>query len=138
MSLMAQVAQEQDVSDKELGQFADAYTEVQMENQKSQQKMIAIIKDEGLEVERFNEIQQAEMDPNKESDATKAEKEKHGNVTTKIQELQPEMEKKAIASIESTGITFEDYESLAAKIQNDQSLQQRLQAIIVKRQSDKS
>ena len=41
MSLMAQVAQEQDVSDKELGQFADAYTEVQMENQKSQQKMIA-------------------------------------------------------------------------------------------------
>ncbi|WP_161624660.1 DUF4168 domain-containing protein [Winogradskyella psychrotolerans] len=135
MSLMAQ---EQDISDKELGQFADAYTEVQVQNQKSQEKMIAIIKDEGLEVERFNEIQQAEMDPNQESDATEAEKEKHENVIVKFEELQPEIEKKAIASIESAGITLQDYEKIGAKIQADQSLQQRLQAIIVKRQSDKS
>ncbi|QDO94505.1 hypothetical protein FNB79_11185 [Formosa sediminum] len=132
------MAQEQDVSDKELGQFADAFTEVQIQNQKSQQKMIAVIKEEGLEVERFNEIQQAVMDPNKESDATEAEKEKHENATIKLEKMQPEIEKEVIASIESTGISINDYESLAAKIQQDQGLQQRLQAIIVKRQGDKS
>lgn len=135
---MSVMAQEQDVSDKELGQFADAYREVQMENQKSQQKMIAIIKDEGLEVERFNEIQQAEMDPNQESDATEAEKEKHGNVTEKFEKMQPEIEKNAIASIESAGITLKDYELLGSKIQADKSLQERLQAILVKRQGNKS
>lgn len=135
---MSLFAQEQDVSDKELGQFADAFTEVQIQNQKSQQKMIAVIKEEGLEVERFNEIQQAVMDPNKESDATEAEKEKHENATSKLEKMQPEIEKEVIASIESTGISINDYESLAAKIQQDQGLQQRLQAIIVKRQGDKS
>lgn len=133
MSLMAQ---EQNVSDEDLGQFADAFAEVQVQNQKSQEEMIAIIKDEGLEVERFNEIQQAAMDPNKESDATETEKEKHVNATSKLEKMQPEMEKKTIASIESTGISIKDYESLAAKIQQDQTLQQRLQTILVERQGE--
>ncbi|PNW29137.1 DUF4168 domain-containing protein [Formosa algae] len=132
------LAQEQDVSDKELQQFADAYTEVQMQNQKSQQEMIAVVEGEGLNIARFNEIQKAMMDPNQESDATAAEIEKHGKVTSKFEEMQPEMEKNTIASIESTGISLQDFESLAAKIQQDESLQQRLQAIFVKRQGDKS
>ena len=128
-------AQEQkDVSDKELSQFADAYNEAQVQGQESQQKMIAIIKEEGLEVERFQEIQEAKTNPNKESNVTDAEKEKHEIVTTKLQKLQPEMEKNAIESIESTGISIKQFESLAAKIQVDKSLQQRLQTIMEKRQ----
>ena len=128
-------AQEQkDVSDKELSQFADAYTEAQVQGQESQQKMIAIIKEEGLEVERFQEIQEAKTNPNKESNVTDAEKEKHEIVTTKLQKLQPEMQKNAIESIESTGISIKQFESLAAKIQVDKSLQQRLQTIMEKRQ----
>ncbi|AUC23522.1 hypothetical protein BTO15_16065 [Polaribacter sejongensis] len=81
MSLTAQ--EQQDISDKELVQFADAYTEVQVLNQQSQQKMMSILQEEGLEIERFNEIQQAKMDPNKKSDATDVEKKKHENITTK-------------------------------------------------------
>ncbi|OEI81090.1 hypothetical protein AST99_05360 [Formosa algae] len=132
------MAQEQSVSDEQLGQFADAYAVVQMQNQKSQQEMIAVVEEEGLDIARFNEIQKAMMDPNQESDATAAELEKHGKVTSKFEQMQPEMEKNTIASIESAGISLEDFESLAAKIQQDESLQQRLQAIFVKRQGDKS
>ena len=132
MSLAAQ--EQQDISDKELVQFADAYTEVQVLNQQSQQKMMSILQEEGLEIERFNEIQQAKMDPNKKSDATDVEKKKHENITTKIEKMQPELEKNAIASIESTGISIKKFEALAAKIQEDTSLQQRLQTIMEKRQ----
>ena len=131
-------AQEQSVSDKELGMFADAYIEAQVQNQKSQEKMIAVIKDEGLEIERFNQIQQATMDPNQESNATESEIEMHKNVTSKLKEMQPELEKNTIASIESTGISLQEYESLIGKIQADQSLQERLQAILVKRQGNQS
>ncbi|WP_208889553.1 hypothetical protein [Polaribacter sejongensis] len=48
--------------------------------------------------------------------------------------MQPELEKNAIASIESTGISIKKFEALAAKIQEDTSLQQRLQTIMEKRQ----
>ncbi|MFB9056252.1 DUF4168 domain-containing protein [Mariniflexile ostreae] len=128
------LAQEEQVSDKQLHQFAEAFTEVQLQNQKSQQEMIAVIEDEGLEVVRFNEIQKAVMNPNETSDATAVEKEKHENVTIKLEKMQPEIERKTIARLESTGISLKDYESLAVKIQENQSLQQRLKTILMKRQ----
>lgn len=130
-------AQEQDVSDTELAQFADAYINVQMQNQEAQQEMVTIIENEGLDVETFSAIQQASMDPEQKADATADEMKKHANATAKIEKLQPQLEKKAIDGIESTGITLERYESLASVIQRDQGLQQRLQTILMERQGQK-
>ena len=129
-------AQTQEVSDAELGQFADAYVKVQMQNQMAQQQMITVIEDEGLKVERFSEIQEAEMDPNKTADASEDELKKHASAMAKIEEMQPAMEKKAMADIESAGISLERYQSLAAEIQNEKSLQQRLQTILMERQGN--
>lgn len=127
-------AQEQEISDSELGQFADAYVKVQTQNQVAQQQMMTIIEDEGLKVERFSAIQEAEMDPAKTSDATDEEKKMHASAMAKIEEMQPALEKKAVEDIESTGITMERYQMLASAIQNEKSLQERLQSILVERQ----
>lgn len=129
-------AQESDVSDTELSQFADAYVKVQMQNQVAQQEMMAIIEDKGLEVERFGAIQEAAMDPEKKSDATADEMKKHASAISKMEKLQPELEKKAINEIESTGISIDRYKTLASAIQKERSLQERLQAILVKRQGN--
>lgn len=129
-------AQEQDISDTELAQFADAYINVQMQNQKSQQEMLTIIQEEGLEVDRFSEIQQATADPNKKPDASADELKKHASAMAKIQKLQPEMEEKALSGIETAGMTLERYESLATTIQQNQGLQQRLQTILMERQQN--
>ncbi|SDX44619.1 DUF4168 domain-containing protein [Aequorivita viscosa] len=131
---VASFAQENEVSDAELNKFADAYINMQMQNQEAQQEMIAIIQNEGLKVERFSEIDQATMDPNKESDATPAELKMHANATDKMKKMQPALEKKAIEGIESKGLTFERFQELATVIQQDQSLQQRLQDILMKSQ----
>lgn len=128
-------AQEAEISDNELGKFADAYINIQMQNQEAQQEMIAIIENEGLKIERFSEIEQSSMDPNKKVDATDAEMKMHANATAKIDKMQPEMEKKAKEGIESKGLTFERFQELAAVIQQDQSLQQRLQNILMENQS---
>src|SRR5690554_5191345 len=77
-------AQEAEVSDAELTQFANAYESVQIQNQEAQQKMIAIIQEEGLALDRFGEIQEATMNPNVETDATPEEMKKHANVTSEI------------------------------------------------------
>ena len=54
------------ITTAELSKFADAFQEVQVENQAAQQKMMGIIKDEGLDVQRFTEIQKAQMNPEAE------------------------------------------------------------------------
>lgn len=127
-------AQQQDVSDTELAQFADAYINLQIQNQEMEQEVVSVIQKEGLELERFNEIQEASMNPNQENTASADEMKKHAKVMVELEKLQPKMEKKAIEGIEKTGITFEKYQSLAAAIQADQGLQQKLQTILMERQ----
>lgn len=127
-------AQETEVSDTELAQFANAYQEMQVQNQEAQQEMVKIIEAEGMDVQRFSAIQQASMDPNQEVDATPEEMKMHENAIGKMQELQPELEKKASEKIVATGLTMERFEALAAVIQKDQGLQQRLQEILMKNQ----
>ena len=127
-------AQENEVSDAELSKFADAYINIQMQNQEAQQEMMTIIQDEGLKVERFSEIEEAAMDPNKTSDATDAEIKMHANATAKMEKMQPMLEQRAVEGIESKGLTFERFQELAAVIQQDQGLQQRLQGILMKNQ----
>lgn len=127
-------AQNQDVSDTDLAQFADAYINLQVKNQEIEQDVMAVIEKEGLDIEKFNQIQEASMNPEQKNDATPDEMKKHAKVMTKIQEMQPEMEKKAISGIEETGLSLEKYQTLAAAIQQDQGLQQRLQTILMERQ----
>ncbi|GGW34749.1 DUF4168 domain-containing protein [Arenibacter certesii] len=127
-------AQETSISDAELTNFATAYQKLQIQNQVTQQNMMKVIEDEGIGVERFSEIQQASMDPNKEIDATDKEKELHKKALAKLEKMQPELEKEINEQITSTGMTMEQFESLAKAIQQDPSLQKRLQAIIVKSQ----
>lgn len=127
-------AQENEVSDVELTKFANAYQEMQVQNQEAQQEMVKIIEAEGMDVQRFSTIQQASMDPNQEVEATAEEMKMHDKAIAKMQEMQPELEKKATEKIVATGLTMERFEALAAVIQKDQALQQRLQTILMKNQ----
>ncbi|MDG3583666.1 DUF4168 domain-containing protein [Galbibacter pacificus] len=121
------------VSDAELENFATAYMGMQMENQKAQQKIMKTIEGQGLEVERFQEIQEATADPNKEVDATEEEKTKHKNAIAEIEKMRPEFESKMEAIIKDSGLTVERYQAVGAAIQADKALQQKLQGIMVKK-----
>lgn|SRR5690554_887629 len=127
-------AQDNQVSEAELTKFANAYIELQVQNQTAQQKMVQIIEAEGIEVQRFSAIQQASMNPELKVEATDEEIKMHQSAIEKIQKLQPELEKEASQRIIATGLTMERFEALAGLIQNDKSLQQRVEAILMKSQ----
>lgn len=129
-------AQEQDINDSELNKFAEAYMNIQLQNQEAQTQMISIIENEGLKTDRYSEIENSTLDPNLKSDATEAEMKMYANATAKMEELRPGLEKKAIDGIVATGLTFERFQELAGAIQNDQSLQQRLQGILMANQKE--
>src|SRR6056297_364616 len=77
-----------EVSDKELKTFASAFQQVQALDQKAQQDMVKAVQDEGLSVQRFNEMLQSEEDPNQEANPTEEEKQQYENVNKQIAVIQ--------------------------------------------------
>ncbi|MFZ0489223.1 MAG: DUF4168 domain-containing protein [Salegentibacter sp.] len=119
-----------DVSDAELAKFAKAYQGMRMVNQQAQQKMLQTVQESGFDVKRFNEIHQAKMTGKEDVELSAEEKENYKNVLGKIQEMQPEFQKKMEDVITSAGLTMDRYEQLAMALQNDPQLQQRLKDIL--------
>lgn len=65
--------QKVEVSDAELEKFAEVFQQMRMVNQEAQKEMMQVVQEEGFELQRFNEIHQASMDPNKEIETTPEE-----------------------------------------------------------------
>jgi len=125
-----QQAVEVDVSDEELSKFADAYQKIRMVNQQAQQEMAKTVEDSGFDIQRFNEIHQASLDPNTEVDATEDELTKHKEVVSEIEGMQGEFQKEMENAISEEGLDVARYEKIAMALQTDTELQQRLQQLM--------
>ncbi|HSP11132.1 MAG TPA: DUF4168 domain-containing protein, partial [Salegentibacter sp.] len=99
-------------------------------NQQAQQEMIKTVEDSGFDVQRFNEIHQASLDPNQEVEVSSEEKAKHKEVVTEIEGMQGKFQKDMEEVIEKEGLSIERYEQLAMALQTDTELQQRLQKLM--------
>ncbi|MGW1456450.1 DUF4168 domain-containing protein [Salegentibacter agarivorans] len=119
-----------DVSDEELSKFADAYQKIRMVNQQAQQEMAKTVEDSGFDIQRFNEIHQASLDPNTEVDATEDELTKHKEVVSEIEGMQGEFQKEMENAISEEGLDVARYEKIAMALQTDTELQQRLQQLM--------
>ncbi|MDT0676058.1 DUF4168 domain-containing protein [Autumnicola musiva] len=127
---MPQQKVEVDVNDDELAKFAEAYQEIRMINQQAQQKMVGVVENEGLEIQQFNKMYQASMNPNKEMQATAEQQEKYDSAVQAIEGMQSEFQTEMENAISDKGFTVERYEKLAMALQTDQEMQQRLQEML--------
>ncbi len=126
ISSMGSFAQtEEEVSDKELKQFATAFQEVQTINEQAQNNMVNAIEKEGLNVQRFNEIQQAQQDPNQEAGATDEELEQYESAITELEKIQMGAQQEMEEKITNEGLTIPRYQEIAAAIQASPELQQK-------------
>lgn len=113
------------VSDEDLSKFAAIYMEVQMKNQELQTSMVQLIQDEGMDINRFNEIYEASISPDKEVEATSSELATHGKVMKKIESAQSEFQAEVSELITEKGMTLERYQEVFAELQSNQELQQK-------------
>lgn len=118
--------QKVEVNDAELTKFAQAFQKMRMANQEAQMKMMQIIKDKGMELQRFNEIHQAQQNPDNEADMTADEKAKYKEIVAELQALQPTFQKRMQDIISESGLSMERYQQVAMALRSDQELQQRL------------
>ena len=124
-AVMAQASQTK-VTDAELTKFADTFQQMRVLNQKAQMQMSQVVQDEKLDIQRFNEIHTAKLDPAVETDATKEEKEKYDNVIAKIEKMQVSFEGEMQKLIEDSGLSIERYQEIATNLQTNPELQERL------------
>lgn len=122
--------QEVEVSDNELAKFAEAFQKMRVANQKAQMKMMEIIKEKGMELQRFNEIHQAKQNPDSDVDMTAEEEEQYKKIVAEFEALQPTFQKRMQDIISESGLSMERYQQLAMALRTDQELQQRLREMM--------
>jgi hypothetical protein len=132
--VFAQLEKPEVVSDEELKQFASAVIEIQSINLQAQEKMINTVQDEGLEVQRFNEIQLALEDPGQDHAITEEELKDFESISEKLDRIQAEAEQEMIDKIKEEGLTENRYQEIAVEVQNDTILLEKLQAFLLDEQ----
>ncbi|MUP46230.1 DUF4168 domain-containing protein [Gramella sp. BOM4] len=116
-----------EVSDSELTEFAQVFQQIRMVNQEAQKEMIAVVEAEDFELQRFNEIHQAKMNPQKEIETTDNEDKKYELVVAELQTIQPKYQEKIETVIANSDLSMERYQQVAMALRSDASLQKRLQ-----------
>lgn len=124
-----QQQQQVEVSDAELEKFATAFKQVRVISMEAQQEMAGVVTNEGMEIQRFNEIHQATLDPEAEVTATDEEKKKHEKIISNLETIQAGVQVKLEKAVQEQGIAPTRYEQIAMVLQNDPELQERLKQI---------
>ncbi|GHA25797.1 hypothetical protein GCM10007103_03810 [Salinimicrobium marinum] len=124
-----QQQQKVEVSDGELQKFANAFQGIRMVNQQAQQEMMSVVEEGGMDVQKFNEIHQASMDPAVEVEASKEDLQKHQAIASELEEMQGTFQAKMEKVITDADLTLQRYEQIAMGLQSDPELQERLKAV---------
>lgn len=127
-----QDAPQVDVSDEELETFVDASMNAQSVQAESQQEMVAVVDEEGIGVETYNEIMQAQQmgQSVEELDIPAEDIEKFESASEQIQEIEQDMEEKLAFAIEEEGMDMSRFQEINMAVQQDPELQQRVQQLI--------
>ena len=127
-----------DVTDEELNQFIQVSSAVQSVQMEAQMQMVAIVEDEGLEVDVYNQIAEARftgLDEN-ELEVSSEDMEKFDRAADAISEIELEVESEMTEAIEAEGMLRERFMEINMALQQDPALQQRIQQKMMEHQLD--
>ena len=123
-----------DFDDEELEGFAEIAQEVQMVQQQHQQEINNAIEEEGISVERFNEMFQAMQNPEVALEATPEEEEAFDEAMAKVYEAEEALEEKVAETVEEGGLTMEEYNEIMTAYQQDPEIQERINELLRQQQ----
>jgi len=124
---MPQQGQQQvdiDVSDKEMERFVKVSDELQTVQQKAQKKMMSAIEENGLDVQRYSEIEQANRS-GKEVDMTDKEKAAYEKTSKVVQSEQMKIQQEAQKLLQKHDFEQQRYMKISQALRSDQELMQK-------------
>lgn len=126
-----------EISDAQLENFIAASQEMSQVQQGVQQEMIKTIQDEGLDVNKFNEMAAQKQNPNQETSMEISEEDQAAfdNAMKKVQGRQMEMQKEMELVINDNGLDMAEFQQIQRAYQQDKELQQKVNQIMQNKQS---
>lgn len=125
---MQQSPEAQNISDEELEKFVDIDMQLQPLQQQAQQEMIAKVEENGMAVEKFQEIAQSQQQGDTAS-YSEEELQSFNEINEDLSEIDSQLRQEAEAKMEEEGVTMQRYQEIAMAINQDPNLQQKLQEI---------
>jgi hypothetical protein len=120
----------EDFSDKELKSFVKANEKLTVMQQESEQKMLKVIEDKGLTIDRFNELLESQRDPQKKTEATPQELNSFSNAAEEIMAENRKLEHEMTTSIEQEGIDIDTYKAIMIAYQQSPAVQGKINKIV--------
>ncbi len=126
---------QQNFTDAELQQFADASARLMAVQQEGEKKMMGILQEENLSIDKFNEMAQAHQQQQLDQvEATTEEKAAFNKAAQRMIEMQPEMQKNVEAAIQKDGMSLDKYEQIMIAYRQNEALQQRVNEMMMQDQ----
>ena len=125
MQMQQQNAPDVDVSDEELQQFVDVAMKVQEMQGQSEEKMMGVLEEEGLDVQTFQKIQQSQAQGQAPEGVSEDDVQSFESASQKIQEIQQKDQEKMMETINSSEIDMQRFQEIQMAFQSDPELQQR-------------
>lgn len=115
------------ITDNDIQKFVVASRSVRNLNNNLQEKMVEIVQGEGMDVERFNEIQVAAQKQDENIQPSEQEMKQIEQAIGKIQTVQVTVQTEMMNAIKDEGFTEESYNAIVQELQSDQELLERIQ-----------
>lgn len=131
---MQQQAPQTDVSEKELKKFVSIAQDIQEAQNGVEEEMIAILKKNNLNVEKFQMIQQAQQMPGEDGElpdgVSQEDMQNFTAAMSEIQQKQQENQEKMMEVISEGGMEMQRFQEIQMALQQDQELQQRFRTMM--------
>ncbi len=123
-------AMREDFTDQELQSFINANEKVMAIQVEGEQKMIKAIEDEGLTLDRFNQILEQQRDPQRGTETSPEELQSFNAAAQQILEENARIEKEMETSIQGEGIDLETYKQIMLSYQQSPAVHERVNQMV--------
>lgn len=129
---MPQVPTPDEITDDELTTFVEASDAIQPIQQKAQSDVQQVIVEEGMELERFQEIMIAMQNPQAadEVELTSEEEQTLMNIQPQLRDIEMEATEDIRTAIADRGLNIERYQLIFMSLQQHPELMQRLESLM--------
>ncbi|TVQ36326.1 MAG: DUF4168 domain-containing protein [Spirochaetaceae bacterium] len=121
-----------EVGDAELNRFVEALQQIERVQMDTQEEMISVLDEQGITTERFNEIYQAEHNPEFELDQplSSDEQSRFRMAEQQLQSIQEDSQVEMSQVVQNQGIEIDRFNEIYVALTQDPELQQRVQELI--------
>jgi PBP1b-binding outer membrane lipoprotein LpoB len=117
------------VSDEELQKFVAMSQEMQAMSMDVQQDMIEAVESQGLDLQRFADMDKMDRNPKKELEGTPKEIEQYRAASQRVNEIQTEAQQMMREKLNEEGFTEQRLQQINMALQKDPNLQQRFREL---------